>query len=660
MNEIKTEQFDQATDQICADNAETLGTVYGVSQSAINYADNVIFGACRGHGFAAERANHLKDILSGKDATLVGGNNIKNGADRLVDGVSIQTKYCKTGSRCIRECFENNKFRYLNADGKPMQIEVPSDKYDSAIQAMEDRIKNGEVPGVSDPEMAKNIVRKGSFTYAQAKNIAKFGTIESLTYDTLNGIKLAGTAMGISSAISFAVGVWNGESLRDSIEGACYTGLKVGGVTWIGSIIAAQLGRTGAEKGLKSTTDWAVKKMGAKAAAWLVNGLREGSSIYGIAAMNHLSKLLRGNIMTGFASTLVISSVDFVRMFQGRVSGAQVFKNVATTASGVAGGTGGWMAGAAGGAALGSAVPVIGTVVGGIVGGILGMFAGSAVASKTATVVLDVLIEDDAKEMIKVVEHVFGRLAFDYLLNEKEAEEVLDQIKSKLSPDFIRRMFAARDHFDFAQNELKIIIEKIAIKRKIIQLPTEDQIIEGTGKVINDIISNLSNRDKNDNIGEILSEFEDLSTDVVENKINTVSPKYCAEDCIFKLVNLHTTKPNEIDRKINYAICLINLMNADGVRHSKELKFIDDMIMKFEFDPITLDYIRDLSTKTTLHTVQYDALMRDGETPIRLLLDLIVLAKRDGYFSERERRYILEIGDQLGFAKESIERIMDF
>lgn len=57
-------------------------------------------------------------------------------------------------------------------DGKPMQIEVPSDKFDAAVQAMEEKIREGKIPGVTDPNEAKNIVRKGHFTYQQAKNIA--------------------------------------------------------------------------------------------------------------------------------------------------------------------------------------------------------------------------------------------------------------------------------------------------------------------------------------------------------------------------------------------------------------------------------------------------------------------------------------------------------
>lgn len=168
--------------------AQASGLGVGAFQTVNNQYEEEKFHARQGHGFAAERANTLYDNLTGHNAKIVGDDNAKNGADRIVDGVYIQSKYCATGSRCINECFEEDgkgTFRYI-IDGKPMQIEVPSDKYEEALRAMEEKIRNGQVHGVTDPEEAKNIVRKGHFTYAQAKNIAKAGTIESLTYDAVN------------------------------------------------------------------------------------------------------------------------------------------------------------------------------------------------------------------------------------------------------------------------------------------------------------------------------------------------------------------------------------------------------------------------------------------------------------------------------------------
>ena len=106
-----------------------------------------------------------------------------------VNGLEIQSKYCRTGAKCIQACFRDGRFRYMGSNG-PMLIEVPSDNYDDAVQAMEHRIRNGQVPGVSDPGQANAIVRKGQFTYAQVKNIAQFGTIENLTYGAANEIRL--------------------------------------------------------------------------------------------------------------------------------------------------------------------------------------------------------------------------------------------------------------------------------------------------------------------------------------------------------------------------------------------------------------------------------------------------------------------------------------
>lgn len=474
---------------------ETAGLASGSAGASANYADNVILRAERGHGIAAEKANHLFDKFSGKDAHNVGADNAKNGADRLVDGIQIQTKYCATGSRCISDCFDDKGvFRYVTSDGKPMQIEVPSDKYESAIQAMEERIKKGQVNGVSDPKMAKEIVRKGHFTYEQARNVAKAGTIESLTYDAANGIKLAGTAAGISAAITFALAIWNGEDWETAVKDSAYSGLKVGGIAWLGSIITAQLGRTGIEQSLRTTTDWLVKQVGYKTASVIATSLRSGNAIYGQAAMNHVSKLLRGNIVTAAVTTLVLSSVDIYRIFNGRISGAQLFKNVSVTASSVAGGVVGWQAGAVGGAAVGSAIPVLGTAAGGIIGGIavglLGGWGGQAASSA----VLNNFIKEDADEMLEILEKVFAEMAQNNLLGKTEVEKVMDALKKFDLVGKLRDMYASENKKTFAKNLLEPLIESVTRARTKIVLPSDDQLLHAAGKIIEEI-------DGEDNMG---------------------------------------------------------------------------------------------------------------------------------------------------------------
>ncbi|MRZ30393.1 hypothetical protein GKD08_16700, partial [Paeniclostridium sordellii] len=143
-----------------------------------------------------------------------------------------------------------------------MQIEVPSDKYQDAIRSMENRIKNGQVPGVTDPSEAKNIVRKGNFTYAQARNIAKAGTIESLTYDSVNGVIIASSSFGVSSIITFANSIWNGENFDTAIKNATYSGIRVGGTAFITSVLSSQLSKAGLNSALVGSSETIVRIMG--------------------------------------------------------------------------------------------------------------------------------------------------------------------------------------------------------------------------------------------------------------------------------------------------------------------------------------------------------------------------------------------------------------
>lgn len=486
--------------QIEVTGSNTAGIIYGNVSNASTIYGMDKFNTPRGHGFAAEQANHLYDKINNGDffgrgkVNLVGddidpntGRIVKNGADRVVNGVNIQTKYCSSGSKCISECFENGKLRYINADGTPMQIEVPSDKYEAAVQAMENRIKNGEVPGVSDPSKAKEIVRKGHFTYEQAKNIARFGTVESITFDAVNGAIIASSAMGISTVLTFATSIWNGEDFDIAIKNAAYSGLKVGGTTFATSVLASQLSKAGLNSALVGSSEAIVSIMGPKASAMLVNAFRSGGNIYGAAAMKSAAKMLRGNAITGAVSVVVLSSFDVANIFRGRISGSQLFKNVANTASTVAGGTAGWVGGATAGAAIGSAIPIVGTAIGGVVGGILGSFAGGAAAGKVSGAVLDEFIEDDANKMVNIVEKVFKQLAEDYLLNKKEAENIIDRLKDRLTGKLLKDMFASKNRELFAKRILEPLVEEEAKKRKVIKVPSNIEMSKGLRVVLEEL-----------------------------------------------------------------------------------------------------------------------------------------------------------------------------
>lgn len=464
--------------------AVAAGITYGnVSNASTNYGMDK-FNTPKGHGFAAERANHIYDKLTGKDAKIVGDDNAKWGADRVVDNVNIQSKYCNSGSKCIQECFKDGKMKYINADGTPMQIEVPSDKYEDAVKAMDGRIRKGEVPGVTDTNKAKDIVRKGHFTYEQAKNIAKAGTIESLTFDAVNSAIVAKDVFGITATISFAINLWNGEEFDVAIKNAAYSGLKVGGISFASGILTSQITKMGMNSALVGSTDAIVNIMGPKASQLLVNAFRSGKNIYGAAAMKSASKMLRGNFISGIASFAIMSSVDFVDIFRGRISGEQLVKNLADTASSVAGGGAGWIAGAAVGSVAGP--------IGMIVGGFLGAFAGGTAASKASKYVTEevLLMEDDADYLYRIIEDTFTKQAENFLLNKEEGERAVEKLKNKLTGSKLKDMYSASNHEKFAEKMIISIMEEEVQKRKKIKAITVEDMSKGLRTALEEISDN--------------------------------------------------------------------------------------------------------------------------------------------------------------------------
>lgn len=481
MSEKPWSSICQTVGKVAESAGKIAGACSGIAGSAKNYVENIKFfddSAHGGHGFTFEKVQHFKDIASGKKAKIVGGDNAPNGADRIVNGVPIQSKCCSSGSRCIHDCFKDNQFRYWNPDGSPMKIEVPSDKYKGAIQAFEERIKTGQVQGVTDPAQAKDIIQQGRYTYKQIRNIAKFGSIEGLTYDAANGVKLAGTSMGITAAISFGCAVWNGEDWDVALRSSAWQGLKSGICSGASSVGAAQLGRTGVEKYLIGTTDWLTDKIGYKVSSWISNGSLH-KKIVGEAAKKHTSKLIRGNLVSGVVCTAVSAIPDCVHFYNGKMSGAQVAKNATSSATSVACGTGGWMAGASVGATIGTAVfPGGGTVVGAFAGGLVGSMACGSAGGTLSKKILDKFVQDDEIEMLKIAEGQFCQLAIDYLLTNDETVAVRDSFVC--IPNVVHEMFASNDKEKYAYKNLESLIQTQVKKREIIKLPSDKDFLSET------------------------------------------------------------------------------------------------------------------------------------------------------------------------------------
>ena len=452
-----------------------------------------------GHGFAAEDANDFADTIRGKRAEIVGTSNEFNGADRIVDGVRVQSKYFQTAPETVAAAFDSSSGNYRY----PGQVlEVPKDQYETCVELMRARIAKGKVPGFSNPADAEKIVKQGTVTYRQARNIARAGNIDSLMFDARTQAVTCTYVFAISFAVNFARGRWSGQSTEDAMRAAFGSAFTTGGTTLIIGVVSAQLLRTRAaaigavtvRNGMKSVSH---TNIGREAVHRIAAGSL-GKPVYGAAATNHVAKLLRSNAITSMAATAVITAPDFYRAaFDGSISWRQFTKNLSVNAAGVAGGVGGWMGGAAVGGAAGSAVPIVGTAAGAVIGGIIGALGGGVVGSSAAKAAADGIVDDDSKRLITVLQDEIEELAFEYMLTEDEVEQIASEVGNTVNRKWLRGMFRetgnASDEVrrEFVRLEFESKFETLIRKRPKITLPTVEQLEEETLRLVDAVASDI-------------------------------------------------------------------------------------------------------------------------------------------------------------------------
>ena len=131
--------------------------------------------------------------------------------------------------------------------------------------------------------------------------------------------------------------------------------------------------------------------------------------------------------------------------------------------------------------------PGFGTIVGGLIGSVIG----GAAAGKATDTVLGSFIEDDADEMIRIIQKEFEDLAQDYLLNQKEAEKSVDKLSNILDGKMLKDMYASSDRSEYARNLLIPIIENEVKKRKYVGKVTNKQMVRSLKEVLEDISDHM-------------------------------------------------------------------------------------------------------------------------------------------------------------------------
>lgn len=454
-----------------------------------------------GHGFAAEDANAIDEILWGNIVELCGRDNSKNGSDRICNGQKIQTKYYADAKGSVNAAFNKETGKYSYQD---QVLEVPSDQYEEALRIMRDKILNGQVEGVTDPNDASKIIKKGSVTYRQAKNIAKAGNIDSLIFDAKTQSVVVLSAFGISFAINFGMTVMfkcrTKKDVKEAAQLSFISGLQNGTITMASGILSSQVLRTRFGRNLAAAIQWNAKgsvdyiyktKIGKKIIHKLAETIVK-KSITGGAAKNTVIRLLRTNAITNIAMGVVTSVPDTLRVIGQKISLAQYIKNLVVSTSSIAGAT------------LGT---YIGMIVGGPIGGAVGGLFGGAGSGWLSKKVVDKVRKDDAERMYELIKIALIQLSNDYMIQtEEEFQKCIDLIIKEKSIDtnLIRAMYSigynGNDDFvrvDLAYLRLKYYFSVVIRQRKTIHLKDYQ----------NTLLSHI------DEMGETIPEISEIISD---------------------------------------------------------------------------------------------------------------------------------------------------
>lgn len=382
-------------------NMGNVGTIAGASERQKIYSEmGNDMNMRQGHGYGAEYGNKTVDRILGKKVEGVqekeNGHHKLNGADKIVNGQKVQTKYCKSAADTYRAGFKDSSHDYSG-----QLREVPRDQYDEIRRMLQKDIDDGKMNGIKPGTPAENFLKKGYFSYLQSRRIAAAGSIESVSVDLANGVITSMTSASISAIIIFASGIWQGKDVKEAAKDGIETAGRVIGKSAIIYTITMQVNRTNIwNYALNDTMANPINTVSEKVAGNIAESSLAKSSI---GKKIHLDSIDSQKLTNGVVTVAVVFGPDICKARMGKISVKQLAKNATAGAAAIAG-------------------MVIGNVVtaGNPLGGMVGGAVGGAVGKK----VMDNFIEDDAVAMFRVMKEEFLNVVMSSYLSQEEFEEV--------------------------------------------------------------------------------------------------------------------------------------------------------------------------------------------------------------------------------------------
>ncbi|WP_261806458.1 hypothetical protein [Lapidilactobacillus luobeiensis] len=454
-------QNDAVLERATAD-AMLAGSISNRSYNLHMNQTNDRFGGGQGHGVVGEAAGHERDSWLGRKATRLGGTHEKHGADRIVNGRYVQTKYCATAGKTVGQIFTSDGQAIYLHNGRMMVVEVPKDQYEQSIALIRKRIAKGQVPNETDPNNAALYVKKGAMTYEHAKIATKsifdrgstitvrengqmvvkqvtFGQklVYSAGFDFVTGVRLALPASTVMVIWISADHIWHGESPKEAVTNALALSIKPIITSGFIYMTASQFSGSQMGKGLaKSLSNGLGRKVGTETIA-------------------------KGTMIAVTAAITV--GPDVIDYFKGQISMQQLVKNTLVTG-----------AGAVGGAAIGS---VLGTMIAPGIGSTIGAMIGGSLTAMGTKKILDHFSEDDAVLMIRITKEEFIAIVLTQNLSTSEFTWIAQEVFMKADKqNLFKVMFAQENHRGFIRDYLTKLLDHIFQERESIEQPLLEQV----------------------------------------------------------------------------------------------------------------------------------------------------------------------------------------
>ena len=115
--------------------------------------------------------------------------------------------------------------------------------------------------------------------------------------------------------------------------------------------------------------------------------------------------------------------------------------------------------------------------------------------------IADMIAEDDADHMIRILEDQFSIIAPEYFLNEDEVEKAVENLQALISAEMLKQMYQYGKYEVFARQLIEMAIDPVVSEREYIELPDEEEYSDYLTDVLESIYEDVNDEvvpDEND------------------------------------------------------------------------------------------------------------------------------------------------------------------